>query len=199
MEYAEVYLALSGVAGDSQAEGHKGEIELFDWAWGMELADQSPTGKNEDRQAEGKMLEISKAVDRASVPMMNLLKSGATSAKATLTIRQRMQKEIELKLALSSVRLMSCKLNVKTDDREVVLDEDWTLTYDKIEVLYKSDHGNKGQKVFSLITPPGIEQSEPARLSSVDSGAGEDDEPRFTKQDIIDIIEEYLKKHPQKK
>ena len=198
MEYAEVYLALTGVEGDARADEHKGEIELFDWAWGMEMADRSPTGKDEDRQAEGKMLEISKAVDKASVPMMNLLKNGTTSARATLTIRQRMQKAVELKLALTGVRVMSCKLNVKTDDMEVVLDEDWTLTYEKIEVLYKSDHGNKGQKAFSLVTPPGVEQSEPARLSSPDTGSGED-EPCFSKQDIIDIIEEYLKKHPQKK
>ena len=58
MEYAEVYLALTGVEGDARADEHKGEIELFDWAWGMEMADRSPTGKDEDRQAEGKMLEI---------------------------------------------------------------------------------------------------------------------------------------------
>lgn len=199
MEFAEVYLALGAVAGNSQAEGHKGEIELFDWKWGLKMADKSPDARSADRQAEGRRLSISKAVDVASVPMMALLKSGATCGTTTLTIRQRTEKAVELKVILKSVRLMSCDLNVQCGDMEVVLDEDWSLSYDEVEVRYKSDHGNKGQKIFALKMPPGIEQEEPAQLTAADSDSSLSEQLGLTKDDVIKIIEEYLKKHPQKK
>lgn len=206
MEFAEVYLALalkdgsSLQGGNSQSEGHKGEIELFDWRWGLKMADKSPDARSSDRQAEGNRLTISKAVDGATVPMMSLLKSGETCSKATLTIKQRTEKEVELQVILKSVRLMSFDLNVQCGDMEVVLDEDWSLSYDEVEVRYKSEHGNKGQKVFALKMPPGIEQEEPAKLTASDSdGPALGKEHNLTKQEVIEIIAEYLKKNPQKK
>lgn len=203
MEFAEVYLNLSGIAGAARAEGHEKEIELFDWRWGLELGSQSPTGKDEDRQAEGRMVGISKAVDVASVPMMQRLKSGDPCDKAVITVKQRTDKEVLLQVTLRNVRLKSCKLKVDCGDKEVVLDEDWDLAYERLEVLYQNkgaggSTGAGGGKIFSLEVPPNSQQSEAARLTAPTStkdgaptGAKPDDV--ISKKEMMAMFEDFVK------
>lgn len=202
MEFAEVYLELRRgggvqIGGDARADAHQGQIELFDWRWGLELGSQSPTGKDEDRQAEGRMVSVSKAVDRASVPMMNLLKSGELCDKAIITVKQRTDKQVLLKMVLEKVRLKSCKLKVDCGDNEVVLDEDWDMSYEKLDVHYQNMSADGGgRKTFGLTMPANSKQTEPAKLSAPNSDGTTStslSDEWMSKKDVLAIIEQYVK------
>lgn len=207
MEFAEIYLDLrrggSKVEGGSLAKDYEGHIELFDWSWGLRLDNLSPSGKSSERQAKGNMVAISKPVDRASTAMLSLLQSGETCDMATLTLTQRTQKAVVLKVILKNVRLMSYDLEVECADLEVVLSEEWELAYDKVEVRYMSAatlgaaksgvSSSGGLRTFSLDTPPGAEQDEPVRSPKVSAIASDSGDSGLSKDEVSKLIQEQLK------
>ncbi len=203
MEFAEIYLELRRaggvkVGGGAVAQDYEGQIELFDWSWGIGLGDLSPDGKSEERQAKGNMVAISKPVDRATTAMLTLLQSGETCDSAVLTMTQRTEKAVVMKVMLKNVRLMSYDLEVECGDLEVVLSEEWELSYDKVEIRYSSAAtGQGGMRTFMMETPPGVTQDEPVRsprVSGIDSDSA-DTGGGMSKDEIIKLIEEQLKKN----
>lgn len=210
MEFAEIYLELRRgggvkVGGGAVAKDYEGHIELFDWSWGIGLGDLSPDGKSEERQAKGNMVAISKPVDRATTAMLTLLQSGETCDSAVLTMTQRSEKAVVMKVMLKNVRLMSYDLEVECGDLEVVLSEEWELSYDKVEIRYMSaasiqgaksgTSGQGGVRTFMMETPPGVTQDEPVRSPRV---SGIDSDPvsaGMSKEEVLKLIEEQLKKN----
>ncbi|RZL10505.1 MAG: hypothetical protein EOP40_06170 [Rubrivivax sp.] len=202
MEFAEIYLELRRaggvkVGGGAVAQDYEGSIELFDWSWGIGLGDLSPDGKSEERQAKCNMVAISKPVDRATTALLTLLQSGETCDSAVLTMTQRSEKPVVMKVMLKNVRLMSYDLEVECADLEVVLSEEWEMSYDRVEIRYSSAAGGQGgMRTFMMETPPGITQDEPVRSPRV-SGIDSDDTGGggMGKDEIIKLIEEQLKKN----
>lgn len=211
MEFAEIYLELRRgggvkVGGGAVAKDYEGHIELFDWSWGLTLDNLSPSDKADERQAKGNMVAISKPVDVATTAMLSLLQSGETCDSAILTMTQRTQKSVVLKVMLKNVRLMSYDLEVECGDMEVVLSEEWELSYDKVEIRYMSAatlglarsgvSGSGGVRTFMMDTPPGVEQAEPvraARVSGIDDDAASSGSG-MGKDELIKIIDEQIKK-----
>jgi type VI protein secretion system component Hcp len=201
MEFAEIYLELRRaggvkVGGSAVAQDYEGHIELFDWSWGIGLGDLSPDGKSEERQAKCNMVAISKPVDRATTALLTLLQSGETCDSAVLTMTQRSEKPVVMKVMLKNVRLMSYDLEVECADLEVVLSEEWEMSYDRVEIRYSSAASGGGMRTFMMETPPGVTQDEPVRsprVSGVDSS--DDAGGGMGKDEIIKLIEEQLKKH----
>src|SRR5690606_15733529 len=77
-------------------------------------------------------------VDRASVPMMNILQSGEVCSQAVLTMRQRTKKPVTIKMILKNVRLTHYDLEVECGDNEVTLSEDWKMSYETLDIQYSS-------------------------------------------------------------
>lgn len=201
MEFAEIYLKLTGpsgaVDGDCQAEGHKDEIELFDWGWGLRLEDlpADKDGNDTGKVATADTVRISKAVDKASTTMMTLLNNGATCPEAILALKQSTQKAVVLKLVLKNVRLESYTLNVDCSDMEVELGEDWTLAYDEVKVQYSSAARTGGTSSFLLKLPPGIKQEDPVQQATpVAKSSAKESSDGLDKADVIKLVEEQLKK-----
>lgn len=205
MEFAEIYMNLSrggtSVGGDAQAQGHEGEIELFDWGWGLALEEQSPQPGSE-AEAQGTLVAFSKPVDSASVPMMSILQSGEVCSQAVLTMRQRTEKPVTIKMVLKNVRLTSYDLEVECDDNEVTLSEDWKMSYETVDIQYVSAMaakvpGGNAMKSFHLPKGRGGDQAAPQRPPkevSADLLQASSGTHSMDKADVVKIVEEYLKK-----
>jgi type VI protein secretion system component Hcp len=220
MEHAEIYLDLKsvGIQGDALAEHYEGQIELWDWRWGLDLDqvnnDSPPHGK-------GTEIVITKPVDRATTAMLKYLERGPAIPKATLVLVQRTETNLMVRLELEGVELTSYKLKVDSKDKEVELSEDWSLSYHKIKVQYKG-RAEKGSDVrgkvsslstldFTLNVPKNADMKTPEPLSlgetKVDMADYKDDvtdvvndvlskqKPQFTKDDVHKMIDEYVKKN----
>lgn len=154
MQYAEIYLDLSSanIHGSAEAVNYENQIELLDWKWGLSL----DTANNDNPpHGVGKKVSFSKPLDKASTAMLKHLECGPVISKGILVLVQRDQQNMMVRLELDGITLTSYKINVKSDDREVSLSEDWEMTYTKIKVQYKgrSDKGNDVRgKVGSLST-----------------------------------------------
>lgn len=174
MDSSEVYLDLRGpggvkVEGDVAASGYEQQIALYDWDWGVSLEEVSAKGNVQETQTKSKEFSLSKVVDAASMTMMSYLHSGEVCEKAIITLAQRLEKNIMLRLILRNVRLMSCDLRVDSDGQEVVMEEEWTLSFQEIEVMYKgaeqtqdvrgkvSNSTLRSTSSFKLTVPPGTQ------------------------------------------
>lgn len=199
MNSAEVYLSLVGkggspVKGDVEAQAYEGQIALYDWKWGLGLGEAKP-GSKDDRSLESKEFSLSKAVDAASTTMMSLMHSGELCDKAILTMVQRSDAPIMLRIVLKKVRLMSFELTLESEDTEVVMGEDWILSFEEVEVLYRgarskqdvrgtvADSALRANTSFTLKLPPGAEfQPLPVRSEAPDAS------------DIARMVEEQVKR-----
>lgn len=221
MRHAEIYLDLSsvGIQGDAQPEEYKNQIELWDWSWGLDLDDA-----NNDRPPHGvgSRISISKPVDRATTAMLKYLERGPEIPKGTLVLVQRSEQNLMVRLELEGISLVSYKLKVNSGDKEVALSEDWELEYSMIKVQYKgvAEKGNDvrgkvqalGTSSFWLKIPKSAPMRSPESLSlessddEIDIADYEEDindivektikkqGPQLTKSDIVKIIEEHLRK-----
>lgn len=202
MEFAEIFLDIADIKGDAQHVGFTQQIELFDWSWGVDLSEAVGDAKSSSQQqAVGKCVAVSKAVDSASTGMLAKMETGDVIAKVTLTLAQTSEKKILVKVELFKVQLMSCKLNVESNDEEVFLDEDWTMSYDSMKVTYqnsalKGSGGSSGASIFELQIPRNTEMELPVRNEKPDT---KDEEFCFTKDDIFKLFEEFMKKHKPSK
>ena len=187
MEFAEIFLDIPDIKGDAQHVGFTQQIELFDWSWGVDLSEAVADAQSgSQQQAVGKCVAVSKAVDSASTAMLGKMETGDVISKVTLTLAQTSQKKVLVKVELFKVQLMSCKLNVESNDEEVFLDEDWTMTYDEMKVTYQNSAikggGGAGASIFELKIPRNTEMEMPVRNEKPDPNKGE--EFCFTKDDI---------------
>lgn len=154
MEYAEIYLDLTsvGINGDAQADGYQNQIELWDWRWGLEL-----DTVNNDSGPHGMGTEIifTKPVDRATTAMLKYLERGPEIPKGTLVLVQRTEQNLMVRVELEGISLTSYKLKVDSNDKEVELSEDWSMSYNAIKVQYKGRNDKSASvqgKVQSLGT-----------------------------------------------
>lgn len=214
MEYAEIYMDLSSakIDGDAQAEHYVGQIELIDWAWGMSL-EEAPSNDAAvgTKQAVGEGITIKKPVDGASTGMLTYLESGELITKAALVLVQRTEQNLMVRLEFKNMVLMSCKLNVDSDDKEVKLSENWTFKYDEISIQYKgrsgaSDVRGKTPQLaspkFTLVNPRSKKEPTYADLEEKsESSAPTTSTPRAAKLDkdeVFKLIAEY-NKNPKNK
>ncbi len=80
------FLKIDGIKGESQADGHKDEIEILAWSWGLArtgLADRSSKGPG----ACVSDMAFSKYLDAATPLLMANVASGMVIPKARLAVR----------------------------------------------------------------------------------------------------------------
>ena len=82
-----MFLAVDGVTGEAQDEGHKGEIDVVSWSWGMQATTDVATGAAAGR-AKLSELHVVKRVDQSSPTLMSFLKNNKLAKTAKLTVRK---------------------------------------------------------------------------------------------------------------
>jgi type VI protein secretion system component Hcp len=204
MQSVDIYMDLrrSGnepVKGDAETAGFEGQIELWDWSWGAQLASATTGAGVDARNVEANSISICKSQDRATTPMLSLLQSGETCDKAVLYLGQTLGRAQQVTISLKGVRLMAVKFNLVNDDKEVYVDEDWTVEYDELTITHKPPSvdgegrptgSTAGSRVFSLRTTPGVPKAETRRIAV-------EPEPKATvsESDIEEQLMKLLKKH----
>jgi type VI secretion system secreted protein Hcp len=136
-----MFLSVNGakhgqISGESQDDGHKNEIEVLSWSWGMQgkasLATGLATGKATMRE-----LRVTKRVDKSSTALMSALRSNEVIKKAVLTLRKVGKKPLEyLKITIEDGRLMSLEIEAGDTTNSPALFERLSFSFNKISVEY---------------------------------------------------------------
>ena len=133
------------INGESQDHGgHKGEIEVLGWSWGMQgrpsLGGGSASGKATIRE-----LKIVKRVDRASTALMGALRTNEVIKTAVLTLRKLGMTPLEyLKITIEEGRVVSVEIEAGDIAGSPTLVERVSFSFNKIEVEY-TPQGEDGQ------------------------------------------------------
>jgi type VI secretion system secreted protein Hcp len=85
----EIFLKLDGVQGESQANGHVGEIEIFSFSWGASNPSSVAFGTGSGAgKVDISSLSLQKQVDTASAKMFQQCCAGKHFATGTLAVRE---------------------------------------------------------------------------------------------------------------
>jgi type VI secretion system secreted protein Hcp len=122
MSTADMFLKMQGVTGEANDAGHKGEIEVVSWSWGIDgMYRGGYTGGFGDptSKARFKDLLITKRIDKASVTLMNYVRNHKVVDQAVLTVRKAGTNPLEyFKVELGKVIVRS--LDTQSTGAEVV-------------------------------------------------------------------------------
>ncbi len=81
------FIKFDGVDGESQASGHVGESDVLSWSWGVSQPDGAETGESRRRgTAIIGDLVFTKAMDKASVKLLESVTQGKVFPKVTLAL-----------------------------------------------------------------------------------------------------------------
>ena len=127
------FLKIDGVDGESTDAGHKGEIEIESWSWGVSSASGNASGRA------GKpcisSFNFTKRVDKASPTLMANAVSGMHFKSAIITVRKAGERQQEyLKYTLETVLVSSYQAGGSTSDLPV---DQFSLNFAKLSVEYK--------------------------------------------------------------
>ena len=120
--------------GDVEIDGHEGKIDIETWSWDVSVV---------DNQAHPSLIKLSKIPDPASTAMMQALAQGTIFETALLEIFRdetlKGNSEDLIEYRLSKVRLVSYELTVRDAEKNITMQESWTLDYDKVGVRFGTD------------------------------------------------------------
>jgi type VI secretion system secreted protein Hcp len=132
----DIYLSIDGIKGESKGDGHKDEIDVLSFSWGMSQSGSSHTGSG---SGAGKVsmqdMSFTHYIDKSTPPLMLYCANGKHASKAELTVRKAGEKPVDyLKITMEQVMVT----NVQTgghqgDDR---MTENFTLNFAKVKVVY---------------------------------------------------------------
>ena len=141
MSKVDMFLALEGtrqgaLSGESQVEGHFGDIEILGWSWGM--SQQVFSASQAQSRATVRHISVRKAIDSSSTAIMSALKSAEILKKVVLTCRDAggVQPIGYLRITLNKARICEYEISGTGggDGRQV--SESFSLAFKEIEVVY---------------------------------------------------------------
>ncbi len=131
------------IKGEAQDTGHKDEIDVLGWTWGMEgnLIHGQATAKTSVRE-----LRITKKVDKATTGLMSALRSNEVIKKAILTVRKAGGKDpVEYyTITIEKGRVTSLIQQSGEEDGSAMINEELSIAFSKVAVEYKPQ-GDDGQ------------------------------------------------------
>lgn len=131
------------IKGEAQDKGHKDEIDVLGWTWGMEgnLIHGQATGKTSVRE-----LKFTKQVDKASTGLMSALRSNEVIKKAVLTVRKAGNSNpIEYyTITIEKGRIVSLIQQSGEEAGAATINEEVSIAFSKVSVEYKPQ-GDDGQ------------------------------------------------------
>ena len=148
MAQGDMFLKIDGtrqgaIKGEARDAGHKDEIDVLGWTWGMEgnLVHGQATAKTAVRE-----LKITKQVDKATTGLMSALRSNEVIKKAILTVRKAGGKDpVEYySITLEKGRITSLVQQSGSGTDPAALSEEVSIAFSKVAVEYKPQ-GDDGQ------------------------------------------------------
>ena len=135
--------------GESKDQGHKNEIDVLAWSWGLSNSGSAHVGGG---AGAGKVnvqdLSITKYVDSATCPLLLAGSNGKHYDEALLTVRKAGEKPVEyLKIKMTEVLITS--VSTGGSGGEDRLTENVTLNFAKVHVDYtpQDDKGKAGTAI----------------------------------------------------
>lgn len=132
--YLEIAKKGEAIAGEAVDKEFEEQINLSGFRWAVKRAgkgDGAQRGAGSDRVPAPEMFEISKAFDRASTTMLNMLTS-ETKLNAIVTLASHDESSFRCSFILNDVYLIDYKTNGKDGEKSSEFEEDWTLNYGTI-------------------------------------------------------------------
>lgn len=121
------------IKGESGDRLYPDQIDIFGWSWGMSSSTDSG-GAGVGLKTSLSELHISKRVDRASTPLMAVMRSGELIKKATLTVRKAGGLQIDyFTLTIERGRITACEVGSQSGPE---LTERLSIAFEKIEIQY---------------------------------------------------------------
>ncbi len=148
MAQGDMFLKIDGarqgaIKGEAQDTGHKEEIDVLGWTWGMEgnLIHGQATAKTAVRE-----LKFTKQVDKATTGLMSALRNNEVIKKAILTVRKASGKApIEYyTITMEKGRITSLIQQSGEEGGAATINEEVSIAFSKVAVEYKPQ-GNDGQ------------------------------------------------------
>jgi type VI secretion system secreted protein Hcp len=138
------------IKGESQGDGHKGEIDVLGWSWGMQ-AKPSLGGGTASGKATIAELKVLKRVDSASTALMLALRTNEPLTEAVLTLRKAGKNPHEyLQITINEGRVTGLTLDAGDASGSPALIETVSFSFNKIQVKYVGQ-GNDGQPLGSMV------------------------------------------------
>lgn len=136
MAEADFFLKLSGIDGESCAAGHKGEIDISSFTWGLSAPHDRATGQIVGATSFQEVQFTAKA-SRASPLLATACDTHQTIKTATLTVRKAggSQEEYYV-IELSDAMVVSYHSGGKEESAVIPIDQ-FSLTFNKISFNYK--------------------------------------------------------------
>ena len=131
----EMFLKLSGIAGESTDVKHKGEIDVLAWSWGLSKDPGSPAGGGGGR-VQIESLAIEKLVDLASPLLLSSGAQGKRITDGTLTTRTAGKGANEF-LVFKMTDVIVTSVQVAASKDAVRPAESVTLSFSKLEFDYR--------------------------------------------------------------
>jgi len=140
----DIFLKIVGIDGESHDSGHKNEIEILEWSWGVSQQSSMHSGSGGGAgKATVRDLAFLHHVDRASPNLMKYCLSGKHIPEATLTVRKAGGRPLEfLKLTMNDVIVSGVQPFGSNDDsgiRELV-----HLSFAKVRQEYTVQNAQGG-------------------------------------------------------
>lgn len=127
----DMFIKVGDIKGESLGSGHKEEIDVLAWSWGMTQSGTSGGGKVSVQD-----LSFTKWVDKASPNLMKFCCSGKFYPEALLTVRRAGDKPLEyIKIKMENVVITS--VSTGGSGGEDRLTENVTLNFGKVKVEYQ--------------------------------------------------------------
>ncbi len=145
----DMFLKLDGIDGESRDDGHKKEIDVLAWSWGMS---QSGTTHMGGGGGSGKVsvqdISVTKYVDASSHALMKTCSLGSHIKSGTLTVRKAGGKPLEY-VVIKLEEIIVTSISTGGSGGEDRLTENISLNFAKYEYAYqpqKADGSADGGK-----------------------------------------------------
>lgn len=122
------------MTGEASDQDYRDQISLSSISWDMSRKPDTAAQNTRGRAQPGEF-EFSKQMDKASTSMLTKMRNGVR-LKAVVTLDSPEDSGFKLTLTLTNARITDYKVNIKDGEKSGEIEEDWTFTYDKINVDY---------------------------------------------------------------
>ena len=130
------FLIIDGIEGESRAEGHEGQIEIFSFSWGLSnTGSMAAGGGGGAGKVQIQDFHFTKAMSKASPKLFEACATGKHMKEAVLVARKAGEKPVEyLKITMTDVLITSYQTGGSAGD--IVPIDSFSLNFAKIKYEY---------------------------------------------------------------
>lgn len=147
---SDMFIKIDGIKGESNVDGHEGDIDVLSWSWGVSNSGSAHMGSGQGAgKASFSDLHFMKAMDKSSPSLYKASATGQHIKKATLAIRKASgDKPLEfITIDMEEILVTSVQTSGAGGDNNMIT-ESVSLNFAKVKYKYieqKAD-GSEGDK-----------------------------------------------------